>query len=355
MKKLYTLLAALVITASTFAQAPEGMSYQAVVRDSGNAIVGNQAVGMQLSILQGSTAVYVETQTPMTNANGLVSIALGTGSVVSGTFATIDWSAGPYFIKTETDPTGPFTNYTITGTSQMLSVPYALHAKTAESITGTGNTYTAGAGIDITNNVISSKATYRWTSFSTYNQAFGWYANNDPNMFGGIPPSVWSDANGMASNMSSDKQVLLTLFNKKAYSGNNAVVFSNEWGSYSSTNGKFAGALFRIENTTGSDIVWNVEWFSTAYGAWGERSSVTINGANTWNSGSSAFGANHHESTVITIPANRVSTIIFIAGSSLPSGQSRGTYLAFDQNCLNLPVGLIFIDDLDTAPNGWGF
>ena len=128
MKKLYTLLVTLVITASTFAQAPEKMSYQAVVRDSGNAIVSNQDVGMQLSILQGTTAVYVETQTPTTNANGLVSIALGNGSVVSGTFATIDWSAGPYSIKTETDPTGPLTNYTITGTSELLSVPYALHA-----------------------------------------------------------------------------------------------------------------------------------------------------------------------------------------------------------------------------------
>ena len=132
MKKLYTLLAALVISASTFAQAPEKMSYQAVVRDAGNAIVSNQAVGMQLSILQGSTAVYVETQTPTTNANGLVSIEIGIGNVVSGDFSTIDWSAGPYFIKTETDPTGG-TTYTITGTSELLSVPYALHAKTAET------------------------------------------------------------------------------------------------------------------------------------------------------------------------------------------------------------------------------
>ena len=140
MKKIYTLVVALVITASTFAQSPEKMSYQAVVRDAGNAIVSNQAVGMQLSILQGSTAVYVETQTPTTNANGLVSIEIGNGSVVSGTFATIDWSLGTYFIKTETDPTGPFTNYTITGTSQMLSVPYALHAKTASNGIPVGGT-----------------------------------------------------------------------------------------------------------------------------------------------------------------------------------------------------------------------
>ena len=121
-----------------FGQSPNKISYQAVVRNSSNALVTNTQVGMQISILQGSasgTAVYVETQTPTTNANGLVSIEIGGGTVVNGNFATIDWGNGLYFIKTETDINGG-TTYTITGTSQLLSVPYALHSKTAESVTG---------------------------------------------------------------------------------------------------------------------------------------------------------------------------------------------------------------------------
>ena len=137
MKNLYSIIATMLIASSIVAQAPQKLSYQAVVRDAGGALVANQTVGMQISVLQSAasgSSVYTETQTPSTNANGLISIELGSGTVVSGTFSAIDWSAGPYFIKTETDPAGG-TSYTISGTSQLMSVPYALHAKTAESTT----------------------------------------------------------------------------------------------------------------------------------------------------------------------------------------------------------------------------
>ena len=141
MKQIITLCAAILISASVFlpqqasAQAPNKMSYQAVIRNNSNALVINSAVGMRISILQDSpngTAVYVETQTSTTNANGLVSIEIGGGTVVSGNFSTIDWAIGPYFLETETDPTGG-TSYSIVGTSQLLSVPYALYAANSGS------------------------------------------------------------------------------------------------------------------------------------------------------------------------------------------------------------------------------
>lgn len=116
------------------AQAPEGFKYQAVVRDGSNMILNNQNVGMQLIIHQGTpggTAVYTETFSTTSNAYGLVNLEIGTGTTTDN-FSAIDWSAGPYFIETAADLTGG-TSYTSMGTSQLMSVPYALHAKTAES------------------------------------------------------------------------------------------------------------------------------------------------------------------------------------------------------------------------------
>lgn len=135
MKKYFTFLMMVILTVTVFAQAPQKMSYQAVIRNSSGQLTVSHSVGMKISILQGSatgTAVYVETQTPTTNSNGLATIEIGGGTVVSGTFEGIDWSAGTFFIKTETDPSGG-TNFSITGSSQILSVPYAIHSKTAEN------------------------------------------------------------------------------------------------------------------------------------------------------------------------------------------------------------------------------
>lgn len=168
MKKIITTVATILLVATMWAQAPEKMSYQAIIRNTSNNLVTNQGVGIQVSILKGGasgTAVFVETHNATTNINGLVTLEIGTGTLVSGDFTTIDWGADTYFIQTETDPTtAGGTNYTITGTTQLMSVPYALHAKTAENVTGTVNytetdpTFTAwdkSSGIVITESQIS--------------------------------------------------------------------------------------------------------------------------------------------------------------------------------------------------------
>jgi uncharacterized protein (TIGR02145 family) len=151
MKKYSILFCLFLQLAMAFAQAPEKMSYQAVVRNNNNVLVSNHAVGMRISILQGSatgTAVYTETQTPTTNANGLIAIEIGTGTLVTGTFANIDWANGPFFVKTETDPNGG-SNYTLTASNQLLSVPYALYAKTAGNV-GSGLPSGAVSGQSLT-------------------------------------------------------------------------------------------------------------------------------------------------------------------------------------------------------------
>lgn len=130
MKKLI-LLAGLIIGTMAFAQAPQQMSYQAVIRNASGQLVQNQDVAVKASIVKDSpdgTVVYSERLTGTTNANGLLSTAIGSGTILSGDFTTIDWSSGSYFLKTETDPAGG-TSYSITGTSQLLSVPYAMLAK----------------------------------------------------------------------------------------------------------------------------------------------------------------------------------------------------------------------------------
>ncbi|MFC4479227.1 hypothetical protein [Flavobacterium chungangensis] len=118
-----------------FAQAPQKMNYQSVIRKTDGTLLSNTLIGIRTSVLFGSetgTASYVETQTTTTNPNGLATIVIGGGTPVTGTFAGINWGAGTHFIKTEIDPEGG-TNYTISGTSQLLSVPYALYAGSSQS------------------------------------------------------------------------------------------------------------------------------------------------------------------------------------------------------------------------------
>lgn len=134
MKQLLTIFFVLIFIGISNAQVNESLTYQVVIRDASDLLITNQSIGLRLSILSGSstgTPIYVETQSPLTNINGLATIQIGDGSVVSGDFSGINWASDVYFIKTETDPTGS-SNYTIVTVEEITSTPFALYSNVAQ-------------------------------------------------------------------------------------------------------------------------------------------------------------------------------------------------------------------------------
>jgi uncharacterized protein (TIGR02145 family) len=134
MKKLFTLLA-LVITLITFAQVPQGFNYQATVRNSSGVLIVNQNVLVKFNVLQNSangTIVYSENQSANTDDLGHINLVVGQGTATTGTFSTINWGSGSYYLEIELNIGS---GYVAMGTTQLLSVPYALYANSSASST----------------------------------------------------------------------------------------------------------------------------------------------------------------------------------------------------------------------------
>ena len=189
---------------SIWAQTPQKLSYQAVLRDAGNALLTSTNLGVEVSVLQGGangSIVYSESHNTSTNTQGLFTLEIGSGYVISGSFSAINWANGPFFVRTEIDPNGG-SSYSLSSTSQLLSVPYALHAKTAESLVGGGS----GAG----------------GLQHFIGEAFG----------GGIVFDVWKDANGVEHGLIIDlTEITFAQF------GLGSFVFSNSsWDGQANTN-----------------------------------------------------------------------------------------------------------------------
>lgn len=130
MRKITLLLTLLNLSVCVFSQTPQAFKYQTVVRDANGNAYGNKIVALRISILQDNplgNAVYVETHNTTTNDFGIVNLNIGLGTTVSGNFSNINWGADDYFVKTEIDINGG-SNFQFMGTSQLLSVPYALFA-----------------------------------------------------------------------------------------------------------------------------------------------------------------------------------------------------------------------------------
>ena len=154
MKKLLTVTTMLFVCIFMNAQAPQGLNYQAVARTADGVIIPTQNIGVRFSILDGSvngTVVYSETHTVVTNSYGLFTLAIGKGTPVTSTFPAINWASGTdKFLKVEIAPAGG-SNYQLQGTTQLLSVPYALYSEKTRLLAG-NNTINITNGNTITGN-----------------------------------------------------------------------------------------------------------------------------------------------------------------------------------------------------------
>ena len=151
-KSIFLFITAILFAFAANSQTPQAFKYQAVARDlSGSALVSKN-VSFRISILQGSasgTSVYSEKHTKTTNAFGLVDLEIGNGSSPTGSFSAIDWAGNTYFLKVEMDPNGG-SAYQLMGTSQLLSVPYAIQAEKAEEVADNSVTATKIANNAVT-------------------------------------------------------------------------------------------------------------------------------------------------------------------------------------------------------------
>ncbi|MBC7862723.1 MAG: collagen-like protein [Bacteroidia bacterium] len=289
MKKIIILLAVVINCVNMFAQAPQKMSYQAVVRDASSQLVVSTVVGMQISILQGSpggTAVYVETQTPATNINGLASIEIGAGTIVTGSFAGINWGSGPYFIKTETDPSGG-TAYSITGTTQLMSVPYALYAANGGTTGPTGATGAVGAqgpqgaqgspGPAGPMGAVDTSACHvikvgNMIVVYTPTNAYGFYQSESSNSLNNGNWSTVSISGTIVGVESSEAQIVI-------YTSTNAYGFYQSESSGSLNNGNWSqvalsGSVMGAENSKQQIVVYTS---TNAYGFYQSQSTGSLN------------------------------------------------------------------------------
>jgi hypothetical protein len=131
MNKLYTLTISLILILKlATAQVPQGFKYQTAIRDNNGAVLANKLVSIKLSLLTGSasgTVIYSEVHKVATNDFGVANLNVGNGTANLGNFNTMDWGSNTFFLKTEVDINNG-TNFTFMGSSQLLSVPFAMYA-----------------------------------------------------------------------------------------------------------------------------------------------------------------------------------------------------------------------------------
>ncbi|OQX78571.1 MAG: hypothetical protein B6D61_05175, partial [Bacteroidetes bacterium 4484_249] len=240
MKKITIALAFTVLTIFAIAQPPQAFKYQTVVRDGAGDIIQNQTVSLRMSIRWGSAygpIAYRETHSTTTNEFGLVSVEIGNGTPDIGVFSNINWENSDYYLQTELDPAGG-SSYISMGTSQLLSVPYALHAETSGDsyweING-NDLYTSVSGNVSIGNLIPYKKLCVFEEFSS--------TNSVEDLMGIYRSTTGTPASGLGAGLTFSNEVSNGGY---ALSGRISSVLEN-----ASVPGSIAGMLFETRANGG--------------------------------------------------------------------------------------------------------
>jgi ABC-type uncharacterized transport system auxiliary subunit len=257
MKTVFSTLFILLST-SIFAQVPQGISYQAIaLNGSGNPVVSSN-VGIRLSVLDNSatgTVLYTETHTPTTNAQGLYNLVIGQGTPTTGAFSTINWGTNSKFLKVEMDAAGG-TNYVLVGTTQLLSVPYALVAGKIANTSGAISFANSNGNGNIVVYSNSEARSYNGTSWSSAyalngtiigavasNNNIVVYSNSEARSYNG---TSWSSAytlSGSIIGAVASNNTIVVYSNSEARSYN-----GTSWSSLYTLNGTIIGAIASNNN-----------------------------------------------------------------------------------------------------------
>jgi trimeric autotransporter adhesin len=341
MKKIiYFSLSFMLFGLSLLAQIPQAFKYQAIARNIDGSLIQNQAVTFRFSILQGGasgTLVYQERHLVTTSDYGLANVEIGKGTVLYGTFSAIYWSSGQMFMKVELDPAGGVA-YTDMGTTELLSVPYALYSGQSSSgwsLTGNSGTNPTLNFIGTTDNVpLSFKINNQISGKidpSHYNTSFGYQS------LGSNPSGFWNTAVGYQALYSNNNGENTAMGYRALYSNNGGentamgyrALTANTYGDFNTATGE--SALFT--NSQGNR--------NTANGNYSLY--FTTGSYNT----AMGYGAGYY-----VVGGNRNIAIGFNCGTPPTSPDITNTVSIGNEGYYNSGSNQVFIGNTSTAWNG---
>jgi hypothetical protein len=309
MKNILLTLSAIIITSTiALAQAPPAINYQAVARNASGAELANQTISLRFTFKNNSAngaTVYQETHSGVsTNQFGLFTVEVGNGTPVSGTFGSINWATGAKFLKVEMDPNNG-TSFLDMGTTQLLSVPYALYAAQSGS----------GGGAQTLNDLTDVN-----TTGVTQNQVLQWNGTS------------WVPANVSGT----DSQVLSVSGNTLSISNGNSVTLptspGDNWGTqFVITNATLTGTgtsgsplgLAQQGASSGQALKWNGTTWAPANDVNTDNQTLTVSGNSLSISGGNS----------VTLPGGSDSQTLSLSGNNLSISNG---------NSVTLPTGTTY-------------